>query len=200
MRGALVLAGGKSTRFGRNKAVAELRGKPLLAHVTQTAARVASEVVVAIGRESSVYAYKKLLPYTRIVKDRSRVKAPLVGIVAGFQVMQSEYAAVLSCDTPFVRDDVLRLLFRRAIHADAAIPKWPNGDIEPLQAVYKVRSAIPAAKLALRLHEFRNVDMIRRLRKVTYVPVREIRHIDRRLITLLNVNRPLDLRRAEALT
>ena len=200
MRGALVLAGGKSTRFGRDKAVAELRGKPLLAHVTQTAARVAGEVVVAVGRESSVYAYKKLLPYTRIVKDRSRVKAPMVGIVAGFQVMQSEYAAVLSCDTPFVRDDVLRLLFRRAIHADAAIPKWPNGDIEPLQAVYKVRSAIPAAKLALRLHEFRNVDMIRRLGKVTYVPVREIRHIDRRLITLLNVNRPLDLRRAEALT
>ena len=200
MKGALVLAGGKSTRFGRNKAIAELRGKPLLAHVTQTAARVAGEVVVAIGRESSVYEYKRLLPSARIVKDRFRVKAPLVGMVAGFQVMQSEYAAVLSCDTPFVREDILRLLFRKAIRADAAIPKWPNGEIEPLQAVYKVRLAIPAAKSALRLHEFRNVDMIKRLGKVTYVPVREIKRIDRRLITFFNVNRPMDLRRAEALT
>lgn len=200
MKGALVLAGGKSTRFGRNKAIAELRGKPLLAHVTQTAARVAGEVVVAIGRESSVYEYKRLLPSARIVKDRFRVKAPLVGMVAGFQVMQSEYAAVLSCDTPFVREDILRLLFRKAIRADAAIPKWPNGEIEPLQAVYKVRPAIPAAKSALRLHEFRNVDMIKRLGKVTYVPVREIKRIDRRLITFFNVNRPMDLRRAEALT
>ena len=200
MKGALVLTGGKSTRFGRNKALAELNGKPLVTHVAHTAAQVAGEVVVAIGRESSIYVYKKLLPASaHIVKDRFRVKTPLVGILTGFQEMQSEYSAVLSCDTPFVKRDVLRLLFRKAARSDAAIPKWPNGDIEPLQAVYKVRSAIPAAKLALSRHEFRNVDMIKRLSRVTYVPVREIKRIDRGLITFLNINRASDLRRAETL-
>jgi molybdopterin-guanine dinucleotide biosynthesis protein A len=200
LKGALLLAGGKSTRFGRNKALVELNGEPLVTHVAHTAAQVAREVVVAIGRESSTYVYKKLLPASaHIVKDRFRVKTPLVGILTGFEEMQSEYSAVLSCDTPFVKGDVLRLLFRKAARSDAAIPKWPNGDIEPLQAVYKVRSAIPAAKLALSRHEFRNVDMIKRLSRVTYVPVREIKRIDSELITFLNINRASDLRRAETL-
>ena len=200
MKGALILAGGKSTRFGTDKAQTQLGGRPLIAHVLRAAARVAGEVVVAIGRESRIDVYKKLLPSSaQVVKDRLRVKSPLVGILTGFQAMKSEYSVVLSCDTPFVKDSVLRLLFKRAVHSDAAIPKWPNGDIEPLQSVYKVRSVIPAAKLSLRRHEFRNVDMIKRLNRVNYVPVQEIRRVDAGLTTFFNVNRRSDLRRAEAL-
>jgi molybdopterin-guanine dinucleotide biosynthesis protein A len=103
---------------------------------------------------------------------------------------------VLSCDTPFVKDDVLKLLFKRAVHSDAAIPKWANGDIEPLQSVYKVKSVIPAARLALHRQEFRIVDMIKRLDRVTYVPVRDIKRMDSDLITFFNVNTQSDLRRA----
>jgi molybdopterin-guanine dinucleotide biosynthesis protein A len=113
--------------------------------------------------------------------------------------MKSEYCIVLSCDTPFVNDSVLRFLFRRAVHSDAAIPKWPNGDIEPLQSVYKVKSVIPAAKMSLSRNEFRNVDMIKRLSRVNYVPIQEIKRVDAELNTFFNVNRRSDLRRAEAL-
>ena len=199
LKGALILAGGKSTRFGGNKSLAELAGKPLIVHVFQTAALAAGEIVVAIGTEGSVDVYKKLLPSSvRLVKDRFLVKSPLVGIVTGFQAMKSEYSVVLSCDTPFVKEDVLRLLFKKAVRSDAAIPKWPNGDIEPLQSVYRVSSAIPAAKQALSRREFRNVDMIRRLDRVTYVPVREIKRVDADLATFFNVNSRSDLRRAKA--
>lgn len=177
-----------------------LGGRPLLARVAHTAAHVAGEVVVAIGRESSAHVYKRLLPSSaRIVKDRLRPKGSLVGILTGFQVMESEYSVVLSCDTPFVRDDVLRLLFRRAIHSDAAIPKWPNGDIEPLQSVYKVKPTIQAAREAFDREEFRNADMIKRLSRVTYVPVQEIKPLDPDLTSFFNVNRRSDLSRAEAL-
>ena len=104
LKGALILAGGKSTRFGTDKAQAELGGRPLIAHVLRAASRVAGEVVVAIGRESCVDVYDKLLPSTaHIVKDRLRVKSPLVGILTGFQIMKSEYSIVLSCDIPFVK-------------------------------------------------------------------------------------------------
>ena len=166
----------------------------------RAAARVAGEVVVAIGRESRIDVYEKLLPSSaHIVRDRLRVKSPLVGILTGFQTMKSEYSIVLSCDTPFVKDSVLSFLFRRAVHSDAAIPKWPNGDIEPLQSVYRVKSVIPAAKLSLSRNEFRNADMIKRLSRVNYVPVQEIRHVDAGLTTFFNVNRRSDLRRAKAL-
>jgi molybdopterin-guanine dinucleotide biosynthesis protein A len=199
LKGGLVLAGGMSTRFGSNKALAKLEGKPLIAHVVDLALHVADEVVVAIGRESSTVVYRKLLPKSvTVVKDRLRAKSPLVGILTGLQVMKSGYSLVLSCDTPFVKDDVLKLLFKRAAHSDAAIPKWANGDIEPLQSVYKVKSVIPAARLALHRQEFRVVDMIKRLNRVTYVPVRDIKRMDSDLMTFFNVNTQSDLRRASS--
>jgi molybdopterin-guanine dinucleotide biosynthesis protein A len=199
LKGGLVLAGGKSTRFGSNKALVKLEGKPLIAHVVDLALHVADEVVVAIGRESSAVVYRKLLPKSvTVVKDRLRAKSPLVGILTGLQVMKSGYSMVLSCDTPFVKDDVLKLLFKRAVHSDAAIPKWANGDIEPLQSVYKVKSVIPAARLALHRQEFRVVDMIKRLNRVTYVPVRDIKRMDSDLMTFFNINTQSDLRRASS--
>jgi molybdopterin-guanine dinucleotide biosynthesis protein A len=198
LKGGLVLAGGKSTRFGGNKALVRLGEKSLITHVVDVALRVADEVVVAIGRESSSVVYRKLLPESvTLVKDRLRAKSPLVGILSGLQVMKSGYSIVLSCDTPFASGDVLKLLFKRAVRSDSAIPQWPNGDLEPLQSVYKVRPTISAAKDALRCGEFGSVDMIRRLRKVTYVPVEEIRSIDKGLTTFFNINRRSDLRRAE---
>jgi len=197
MKGALILAGGESTRFAGNKALAMLGESPLISHVVSRAVRAAEEVTVAIGKQNHIAIYRRLLPNSvQIVKDQFDAKSPLVGILTGFQAMKSEYSVVLSCDTPFVKKDVLELLFKRAIHLDAAIPKWANGDIEPLQSVYKVRSAIPAAKLALHCREFRIVDMIKRLKRVTYVPVREIKRIDRDLITFFNVNTRSDLKRA----
>jgi molybdopterin-guanine dinucleotide biosynthesis protein A len=155
---------------------------------------------VTIGRESSSDIYRKFLPASvRIVKDRMRVKSPLVGILNGFRAMRCNYSAVLSCDTPFARGEVLNLLFKKATKFDAAIPRWPNGDIEPLQSVYRIRPAIPAAKLALTRQEYRSVDMIKRLRRVTYVPAREIKQVDKDLISFFNVNNRSDLGRAEAI-
>lgn len=200
MSGALVLAGGRSKRFRGKKALTKLAGRPLLLHVLDKVMNVADEVIVAIGREDEVAPYKRLVEKSvRVLKDKEHEKSPLVGIVTGFQSMRSEYSLVLSCDTPFVKERVLEFLFDKAADSEAAIPKWPNGDLEPLQSVYKVKSALPAAKVALIQHGFRIVDMIRRLGVVTYVPVREIKRLDNDLMTFFNVNSRIDLRHAEAI-
>jgi molybdopterin-guanine dinucleotide biosynthesis protein A len=197
VRGALLLAGGRSKRFGRNKAFVKVGGRPLLLHVLDAAVGVADEIVVAIGREQHVDSYTGLIPeYVRVLKDTPREKSPLVGIITGFEVMKSEYSLVLSCDTPFVKQRVLKYLFKRADRSDAAIPRWMSGELEPLQSVYRVMSALPAAKLALHERGFRNVDMIKRLRRVTYVPVSVLKRFDSDLITFFNVNTRTDLRRA----
>jgi len=200
LRGALILAGGRSTRFGRNKALAKLAGRPLILHVLDRVMSVADEVLVAIGRENQTSFFTKLVPRSvPVLKDRMREKSPLVGIVTGFQAMKSQYSLVLSCDTPFAKESVLESLFERASESDAAIPRWPNGDLEPLQSVYRVRGALRAARLALSQHGFRNVDMIKRLDKVVFVPVQEIEQLDSALLTFFNVNTPRDLRRAEVI-
>jgi molybdopterin-guanine dinucleotide biosynthesis protein A len=197
LRGALILAGGRSRRFGKNKAFLKLGGRPLLLHVLDAAMDAADEVLVAIGREHRVDSYTRLVPESvRVLRDRTHEKSPLVGIITGFQVMKSEYSLVLSCDTPFAKKRVLEYVFKRAAGSDAAIPRWMSGALEPLQAAYRVRSVLPAAKVALSEGGFRNVDMIKRLRRVTYVPVDVLKRFDRNLITFFNVNTRTDLQRA----
>ena len=198
MKGALVLAGGRSARFGRNKAFVKLGERPLVAHVVGAAAEVAEEVFLSIGREDFVAHYRKLVPeFVKIVKDRMPVKSPLVGIASGLEQMKSQYSLVLACDTPFLNKQVLEMLFHKT-RSDAAIPRWPNGDIEPLQAAYRVQTALPAAKLALSHNCFQIRDMIELLSKVSYIRISDIRRVDAELVTFLNVNTPADLVRAKA--
>ena len=162
------------------------------------AVNVADEVLVAIGRNDDRKAFARIIPAgVRIVKDRGRRKSPLIGIVAGFQSMSCKYSLVLSCDTPFVNRAVLQYLFRASRGVDALVPMWPNDDLEPLQAVYKVDSMLSAARLVLEQPSIRIRDVIRRLNKVRYLPVRSIERLDRHLITYFNVNTQEDLHLAQ---
>lgn len=195
-----MLAGGKSERFGEDKAFAKLAGKSLLLHVVERAVDVADEVVVAIGRDAHLHSYTRILPESvRVLKDSLPHKSPLVGMVTGFRRMKSDHSLVLSCDTPFASTRVLEYLFDKATGKDAAIPQWPNGDIEPLQSVYRVNAALHSANLALRLKDSRILDMILMLKDVVFVKIDEIRLLDCDLTTFFNVNTRDELQKAEML-
>jgi len=200
MWGALILAGGKSKRMKENKALIKLGAKPLLLHVTERIRGLTQETVVVIGKNDNLADYKSFLPSSvTILKDTVTGMGPLAGILTGMQKMRSEYAVILPCDSPFIKKEVLTYLFKMAQGADAAIPRWPNGNIEPLHAVYRVSATIPAAKAALERRELFILDMIKRLDRVVYVGTEEIRKIDEELMTFFNINTQEDLILAEKL-
>lgn len=181
-----------------SKALIKLWDKPLLLHVTEKVLGLTHEIIVVIGKNHELEKYAAVLPSrVTLLKDPVDGKGPLLGILTGMKNMRSEYVLVLPCDVPFVRRDVLRRLLRKAQSVDAAIPQWPNGDIEPLQAVYRVSSALPAAESALGREELLILDMIKRLDKVVYVSTDEIRNFDPELITFFNINSREDLITAE---
>jgi len=195
--GILILAGGRSERLKENKALIRLGGKPLLLHVLERVLGLTNEVVVAVGKNDELSAYTRILPSTvTVVKDTVEGKGPLAGISAGMRSMGSKYALVLPCDSPFIKKEVLMYLLHKVQKADAAIPQWPNGNIEPLHAIYKIRSAVTATKTALENGELFIRDMIKRLGKVIYVSTGEIRKLDPELITFFNINGPEDLKAA----
>ena len=200
MQGALILAGGKSSRLRENKALIKLGDKPLLLHVVEKALQLAHEIIVVIGKNDEINNYRGFLPSkVAISKDPVEGKGPLVGILTGMQKMRSEYTVVLPCDSPFIKKEVIEHLFEKAQGADAAIPRWPEGNIEPLHAVYKIPSSIPAAETALRKDELLIVDMIKRLDKVVYVNTDELKKFDQELITFFNINNREDLETAKRL-
>lgn len=200
MLGALILAGGESRRMGENKALVKFDDKPLLLHVVEKVMPTTREIKVVIGKNDKLYDYAAILPSSvKILKDAVSGKGPLAGILTGMQNMRSEYAMVLPCDSPFVKREVLEHLVRRCQGTDAAIPRWPNGNIEPLHAVYRISSSLPAAKTALRKKELLVIDMIKRLDKVIYVSTDELRKFDQNLVTFFNINSQEDLKAAEIL-
>jgi len=198
-RAAIVLAGGESSRFGSNKALQVLAGKSLVRRVVERVSEVTGEVVVVVGRGEPTAEYCAFLPSgVRVANDDLEGKNPLVGIVTGLSAAESDYAAVLACDIPFVNTKVIELLFRRASDADAAIPRWNCQSIEPLQAVYRRVPTLRAASETLAPADLSLEDMIRKLGRVVYVSVEdEIANIDHGLSTFFNINTREDMKVAE---
>jgi molybdenum cofactor guanylyltransferase len=200
-RAAIILAGGESSRFGSNKALQLLAGKPLICHVAERLSQIADETLVVIGYREPGAGYEAVLPSSvKIMNDRQEGKTPLIGIVTGLQAVKSEHALICACDVPFVKEEVVELLFQRASGVDAAIPKWNKGHIEPLEAVYRVASTLKAAQETLALTGLPLRVMIGKLAQVAYVSVEdEIGRVNPDLRTFLNVNTREDMDRAEEL-
>jgi len=198
-KSVIILAGGRGSRIGINKALTPLSGIPMILYVVTQSLQVTEKVVVVIGRDDAVAAFSRVLPRNvAILRDSVSRRSPLVGMLTGMESVLGtvKYSAVVPCDSPFIRPKTLQHLFQVAKGHDAAIPIWPNGYIEPLHSVYEVHNTVRAIKRALRTERSSNRDMIKHLKNVKYVPVDELRSYDPELRTFFNVNRPEDLREA----
>jgi molybdopterin-guanine dinucleotide biosynthesis protein A len=197
-RAAVVLAGGFSKRLGQDKGLVKLAGKPLVTHVLERASEVVDEVLVVVSSESQREAYSLIVPNkNKIFVDNENIQNPLIGALTGLTNTCAEYSLLLPCDTPFISGKVIELLFETCVSVDAAVPRWPNDYIEPLQAVYRTCSALDATRQALKHEEKRPLNMIRLLRRMRYLSTLVIQQLDPQLMTFFNVNTPLDLVRAE---
>ncbi len=195
----MILAGGFSKRFGQDKALIELAGKPLILHVLDRLSKIVEQTVVVVGSEAQKETFEGLLNCkTNIVVDESEKQSPLIGASTGFQRVMDSYCLLLPCDTPFVSSPIVRFLFDLCVKKNAAIPRWPNGYIEPLHAVYYATSALAAATTALEDGKLDLRSMIAKLRDVQYVSTIVLKRMDSKLLTFLNVNTLKDLKRAES--
>jgi len=81
--------------------------------------------------------------------DANDMQGPVVGALTGFEKACGKYSFLLPCDTPLVSREAILLLLDLCASRDAVIPRCPNGYIEPLQAVYRTKPTLKAAKNAL---------------------------------------------------
>ena len=112
--GAVILAGGKSSRMGQPKAWLPWRGKPLLAHIVDVVASVCNHPIVVVGVAGQ--ELPPLHPSAVRVDDPSEYEqgGPLVGLFAGLGVLaahQTDIAFLGACDNLFLTPDHLCLLF-----------------------------------------------------------------------------------------
>jgi molybdopterin-guanine dinucleotide biosynthesis protein A len=199
-RSAIVLAGGFSSRFGQDKGVLELADKPLIRHVVDAVSPVVDETIIVTSSQERVTQYAKVIPAdVQFVIDVCESNSPLIGALTGFGYAHGEYALLLPFDTPFVSKEVVSLLFELCLNRAAAIPRWPNCQIEPLHAVYQTKLALEAAKSAVAEGKLNVRAMIEKLRGVRYISTLVIQQLDPELRTFFNINTPIDLKKATVL-
>jgi molybdopterin-guanine dinucleotide biosynthesis protein A len=177
-----------------------LANRPLVRHVLDAVNGLVKEAIVVVSSRVQERNYAKCAgPNVRVLADASNVQTPLVGALTGFKSVEEEYSLVLSCDVPLVSKNVLSLLLDLSTNKSAAIPRWPNGWIEPLQSVYCTKLAEEAAQGALKEGRLNMQAMIDRLRGIRFVSTLVLEQLDPGLRTFFNVNTLLDLKKAEAI-
>jgi molybdopterin-guanine dinucleotide biosynthesis protein A len=198
MRGAIILAGGSSIRFGRNKALVRLKDKPLIEYIIDQSRKITDSIVVTISKNDSIEEFQKILPSDiEIIRDDGGLKSPLTGLMSGMNKFSEGYIAAIACDMPFVKSEVLNLLFEKVIGFDLAIPRWPNGYLEPLLAVYEFKKTWQCLRQLKISNSTRVSDLISMLEAVNYLDINEIRKIDPSLRVFFNINSENELKIAE---
>lgn len=200
-RSAIILAGGFSSRFGQDKSILELNGKPLIKHVVDAVKPVVDEIIIVTSSQERADRYAKLVgSKAKFAIDLEEAKGPLIGALTGLQQSTGTYSVLLPSDMPLVSRDVIELLFDLCPGRSAVVPRWPNTDIEPLHAVYKTVVAKEAAKNALAEGKEKVADMLDKMQGIRYVSTLVIQELNPDLKTLFNINSPLDLKKAEILS
>lgn len=195
---AIILAGGSSSRSGQDKGLLHLAGKPLIRHVLDAALGIVDETIIVVSSKGQAEKFARATDLNiSIIIDVNGVQSPLVGALTGFEKAHGQYSLLLPCDTPLISRDVLLLLLELCKNKSAVIPRWPNGYIEPLQAVYCIKLALEAAKKALNDGKSDMRSMVDELRGVRYISTLVLQQLDPELRTFFNINTPLDMKKAE---
>lgn len=193
MRTGVVVAGGRSTRFGgRDKAFADLAGTPMIRHVADRLDSAVDALVVNC-REDQVDAIGAALDghdSVTVATDDRPDEGPVAGVAAGLDAVESEYTAVVACDMPLIEPAFVDHLFERARGRDAAVPR-PDEWLQPTQAVYRTEPTRRACRSALARGERRLRDVVAELEHAV-VGREEIRRHGS-LASLENVNTPAEL-------
>ena len=191
----VVLAGGRSRRLGRDKAVELLGGQPMIRRVLERVAGLTAENIVVVADRARGEALP-LLDDTRVVPDAYPGMGSLGGIFSGLAAAGNEWAMVTACDMPFLNPDLLDYLLSLRQGVDVVAPVV-EGRPEPTHALYS-RECLPFIEERLRAEELKITGFYDRVR-VRYVAEDEIRRFDPELLSFFNVNSPRDLERARAL-
>ncbi|MCX6144288.1 MAG: molybdenum cofactor guanylyltransferase [Ignavibacteriales bacterium] len=149
----VILAGGKSLRMGRDKALLKFDGRPFVSHVATTVQEVFDRVIL-VANDPSAYGFLGL----ETIEDIYRECGPLGGIHSALVHAGSADIFVSACDTPFVTRDLFRYIVGFDSHASARIPSFKQ-QLHPLCGIY-TQKCLPAIAERLESCQLRVVDFV----------------------------------------
>jgi molybdopterin-guanine dinucleotide biosynthesis protein A len=145
---AFILAGGKSSRMGRDKGLIEINGRPMIAYLIETLRNTGLKTIIISN--NSDYGQFGLPVLPDIIKDQG----PLGGLYTAMHHTRAACVMLLSCDMPFIGEEALKKLLE-TIQPDRIVATQMKGRLNPMPAIYpsrleeQVKSLILAQKLKM---------------------------------------------------
>jgi len=169
--------------MGRDKALLQLDGQTLIERVIARLAPLADEILVTTNRPAE-YEFLDVPLFADILPERGA----LGGLYTALKSARSPLVAVVACDMPFASPHIFTRLVTLIAEADVALPRSAAG-LEPLHAVYRRETCLPAIEQALRENEWKVIAWFPRVRVVT-LETAELAQLDPAGRAFFNVNTP----------
>lgn len=186
-----ILAGGKSRRMGRDKAMLLISGESLLDRTLRLLLPLATTVTVVGSPERYARSDARVLP-----DDRPGL-GPLGGIATALRASSSPWNLIVACDLPYLTAPFLDFLIRRAFEsqADALLPETARGP-EPLCAMY-TRRCLPSIEAAIERNDLKVTNGLASC-KLKTLPESQWKQFDSHGRLFKNMNSPADYQEARA--
>ena len=187
----VILTGGSSKRYGKNKAFLELGGIRLIDRITDDMKNIFKRVIL-VTNEKKGYEYLGI----PVVEDLIKGLGPIGGIYTGLMSISGQAGFFLGCDMPFINKQLVRYMVDIQDNHAAVVPSVAN-EIEPLHAIYAqsclgpIRNLIGSKRYQVRLV----YDQI----SVRYVKEDEIRRFGSPTRAFLNINTPDEFAKIQSL-
>ena len=185
----VILAGGKSSRMGQNKALMSLGGQRLVDRVVEVMHSV-FDALLMVTNTPDVYADLGV----PMVRDVWPEKGSLGGVYSAIYHVATPYCLVVACDMPFLRAALLRYLITQIADYDVVVPDV-LGELQTLHAIYS-KACLQPIERRLEMHRLRIVGFFPDVR-VRTVTASELAPYDPALLAFQNLNTPEEFQAAE---
>ena len=153
----VILAGGQSSRFGSNKALALWRGKFLIQHAREALSSVFTDCLLVTNIPGQ-YVFLNM----PIISDRYQNMGPLAGIHAALHHSSKPWIFVIGCDMPAVTPELITFLCGLAKEEFEAVIPWPKTGAEPLCGLYH-KTALAKIEKQLENKKGQITELLRKL-------------------------------------
>jgi molybdopterin-guanine dinucleotide biosynthesis protein A len=181
----VILAGGKSGRFGKNKALVEIHGTRLIERVVGVLESIFKNVIL-ISNTPHEYEYLQIPTYEDIIKGLG----PIGGLQTGLTVIEDDAGFFVACDMPFLNKDLIHYMIESKGSYDGVVPRM-DWKIEALHAIF-TKSCLPAVNQSIISGKYQLITFLDKVH-INYIDEDKIKIFDPELRSFININRPHQL-------
>lgn len=182
---AIILAGGKSSRFGKDKAFITIRGSSLIKKQVKILKKVFKKIIIVTNNPD-----KFKIRGVKVIRDLVPGLGPLSGIHAGLLASTTNYNFVVGCDMPFLNPGLIKYMISKANGFDIVVPKLKKG-CETLFAIYSKKCTLPISGI-LSKDNFRVRQLFKKV-KVREISERVVKRFGSPETIFFNINTLQDL-------